>query len=191
MVFGIMKDPQYMKKGNIDSSVSSIVILITGVGVAVLVLIFVGALGGQTYNIVETDIENIYTVTTNKSFTAVNGTAVSISDSAINSGSLSIIDENSTAIGLGNFSIDYQAGDVTLTSGAAYNNLPLNASFTSGDLTIENSVKGSITSGFSALEQTGDYLPIIVLAVVIVMVLGLVVGFAAMGGGKSGGSGAL
>jgi len=85
----------YQEKGQVAGSVGAIISLIVGVGVAVLVLIFVGSLGGQTYELVESDIEAI----TNQ--------------------------------------------------------------------TIEDSVKGGIISGFEALEQTGNYLPIIVLAVVI------------------------
>ena len=47
--------------------------------------------------------------------------------------------------------------------------------------TIQASVKNGIISGFEALEQTGDYLPIIVLAVVISLVLMLVLGFTNFG----------
>ena len=50
------------------------------------------------------------------------------------------------------------------------------------DATINASVHGAIQSSFEALEQTGDYLPLIVLAVVIFLVLSLVLGFTALGG---------
>lgn len=100
----------YKKKGQITQSVGAIITLIVGVGVAVLVLIFVGVLGGQTYNIAEDDIDNI------------------------------------------------------------------------SDATIKANVQNSIKSGFSALEQVGSYMPLIVLAVVIFLVLTLVLGFTAFGG---------
>ena len=106
----------YEKKGQATGAVSAIIMLIVGVGVSVLILIFVGALGGQTYELVEADI----TAITNQ--------------------------------------------------------------------TVEDHVKNSIISGFSALEQTGDYLPIIVLAVIIALVLSLVLSFTAfgnVGGGRS------
>lgn len=103
----------FNKKGQMGG-VGAIISLIVGVGVAVLVLIFVGALGGQTYNLVEDDI------------TAIN------------------------------------------------------------DSDIEANVKAGIKSGFEALEQTGNYLPIIVLAVVIAVVLSLVLGFMSFGGGRGG-----
>jgi hypothetical protein len=54
--------------------------------------------------------------------------------------------------------------------------------------TVKSSVKDGIISGFEALEQTGNYLPIIVLAVVIALVLFLVLGMTnvANGGGGRG-----
>lgn len=106
----------YKRKGQITGVPAAVVTLIAGVGVAVLVLIFVGALGGQTYEMVEPDIDAIT------------------------------------------------------------------------NTTIRDHVKNSIVSGFSALETTGDYLPIIVLAVVIALVLTLVLGFMAFGGGGYRGS---
>jgi hypothetical protein len=48
-------------------------------------------------------------------------------------------------------------------------------------------VKDAAISGFTALKTTGDYLPIIVLAVVISLVLSLILGFTAIGG-RGGGS---
>jgi len=103
----------YEKKGQMGAgaAVGAIITLIVGVGVSVLVLIFVGSLGGQTYQLVESDIDEI------------------------------------------------------------------------SNTTIKNSIKQGIVSGFEALEQTGNYLPIIVLAVVIAVVLTLVIGFTAFGGG--------
>lgn len=111
-----MEKELYYKKGQIGGAVGAVITLIVGVGVSVLVLIFVGALGGQTYNLVETDIDAIT------------------------------------------------------------------------NTTIKDSVKASIVSGFSALENTGDYLPIIVLAVVIALVLALVLSFTNLTQGPGRGS---
>lgn len=113
---GLMDTNEYYEKGQAGMAVSNVITLIVGVGVAVLVLIFVGSLGGQTYNLVEPDID-----------------AINNSD-------------------------------------------------------IQLAVKDSITSGFTALKQTGSYLPIIVLAVVIFLVLALVLGMGNVGG-TSGGRG--
>ena len=111
----------YEREGQVQGAVSNIIFLIVGIGVAVLILIFVGVLAGQTYNLTESQIDNI------------------------------------------------------------------------SDATIQASVKNSIISGFSALEQTGTFLPIIVLAVVIALVLSLILGFLAFGnlGGMGGGRSAL
>lgn len=56
------------------------------------------------------------------------------------------------------------------------------------DTTIRTSVENSIVSGFSSLETTADYMPIIVLAVVISLVLVLVLSFTNLGGQAGRGS---
>ena len=109
----------YVLEGQAAGAVGAIITLIVGVGVSVLVLIFVGSLGGQTWQLVEADVDAI----TND--------------------------------------------------------------------TIRNSVKEGVTSGFTALKQTGNYLPIIVLAVVISLVLALVLSFTSVGGGLGGRGSAL
>lgn len=52
------------------------------------------------------------------------------------------------------------------------------------DATINASVHSSIQEGFGAQEDTASYIPLIVLALVISIVLALVLGFANMGGGR-------
>lgn len=106
----------YRKEGAINQEIGAIITLIVGVGVAALVLIFVSALGGSTYNLVEDDLDAI-----------------------------------------------------------------------SND-SIKNYSKEGIVSAFQALSSTGSYLPIIVLAIVIFLVLGLI--FSMVGGtGYYGGGG--
>ncbi|MCJ7458330.1 MAG: hypothetical protein MUP17_05005 [candidate division Zixibacteria bacterium] len=102
-------------EGNIQANIGAIIMLIVGVGVSALVLIFVGTLGGQTYNLVEPKIDAI---------------------------------QNEQ---------------------------------------IKVYVKEGIISAFQALSTTGSYLPIIVLAVVIFIVLGLI--FSMVGGGVGTGMG--
>lgn len=53
----------YRKKGQSAGAVGAIITLIVGVGVSVLVLIFVGTLGGQTYQLTETKIDAITNTT--------------------------------------------------------------------------------------------------------------------------------
>ena len=53
----------YKKNGFVQQSVGAIIFLVIGVGVAVLVLIFVGTLGGQTYQLTESKIDAITNTT--------------------------------------------------------------------------------------------------------------------------------
>ena len=59
----------------------------------------------------------------------------------------------------------------------------MSANYTWHNATIRDAIKTGVVSGFEALEDTGDYIPIIVIGLVIVIVLGLI--FGVMGGGKS------
>ena len=108
----------FEKEGFVGNQIGMVIELIVGVGVAALVLIFVGTMGGQTYNMVDGDLCDL------------------------NTGGL---------------------GEQGCTDGIA-------------DYNIGSSVRSGITSGFEALETSGDYLPLIVLAVVISIVLALVLG---------------
>jgi hypothetical protein len=109
--------PLYEEEG--QAQVGGLVGMVVLVGVAILVLIFVGALGGQTYNLGEPDID-----------------AINNSD-------------------------------------------------------IKASVEGGIVSSFKALETVGQYMPIVVVALIIGIVLSVVLGFTAFSSGRMGGGGAL
>lgn len=95
----ILKD----KRGSVRDNINAIISLIIGVGVATLVLIFVGVLGGQTYSMVQDDISRI------------------------------------------------------------------------NDSEVREHVTESVKSGFEALAQTGGYLPLLVLAIMIGIILAIVV----------------
>jgi hypothetical protein len=181
------------KKANMGA-VGSIITLIVGVAVAVLVIIFVGALGGQTYNIVQPELDEIGTSASTTNFTANNVTAVSLGQVLIHPGTLTVVNASNT-IGLGNFTVNYDAGTIKLVATGANGGLnasSLNASFEYGNRTIQNSINNGILSSFQALEQTGGYLPIIVLAVVIALVLSLILGYVGLNRGMGGfGGGAL
>ena len=175
----------YEEQGQITGSINSMILLVTGIGVSVLVLIFVGALGGQTYNLVESDIESLVVSVTDQGFTPLNSTAVFVYDDIIE-GTLSV--ENlSNSVALTNFVIDYDIGTFTLTNNT-FNDTLLNATFSAGDPEIKASILGGIIGGFNALEQTGNYLPLIVLAIIITLVLALILGYTQLGS-KQGSSG--
>ena len=173
------------KKAQMDV-VSNIITLIIGVGVSVMVLIFIGSLGGQTYNLVESDINAIGNNQVSlESITPTIQTPAALSHHSIQTGTL-VLYNATNRIGLGNFTIDYDQGTVKSYT-SLINNTAIYANYTWGSSEIRSSVQNSVVSGFGALEQTGNYLPIIVLAVVISLVLFLILGFTALGG-RGGGS---
>lgn len=184
----------YRKKGQMGSG--TMLALIIGVGVGVLVLIFIGVLGGQVYNLSESRIAAIG----NNSYNNANVTIINTSTATttylghtnILTGSLTITNtSNGAVMGLSNFTVDYTAGTLYPDPDVPYlaNTSSINVSYDHGDLGIQNNVKGGILSSFEALEQTGDYLPIIVLAFIIFIVMGIVIGMGLinknMGGGNS------
>jgi hypothetical protein len=178
----------YIKEGQAGGAVGAIITMIMGVGIAVLTLIFIGSLGGQTWEMVEDDISAIGNNTIiSESIVANNVTAQNFAHHFIQSGTLSIVN-GTTAVNLGNFTIDYDAGTLLLSGDMAYNGSTLTANYTWGAAEIRTSVQNGVISSFEALEQTGDYLPIIVLAVVITLVMALVLSLGGLGGMRSGGT---
>jgi hypothetical protein len=59
------------------------------------------------------------------------------------------------------------------------------------NLTVELKAKQAAISGFTALETVGNYMPLIVLAIVAFLVLSLILGFQTFGGGGRGGGSVL
>lgn len=92
------------KNANTAAAVMSVILLIVGFAVAGLLFTFTQVLGGQTYELVEDDIDGI------------------------------------------------------------------------SNETIKNSIKAGIVSNFEAQQQIGDYMPIIALAIIITIVIGLIIG---------------
>lgn len=115
------EEPLYIKRGTIRENAGAVVVLIMGVGVSILLLIFVGTLGGQVY------------VQTAPQILTLNA-----------------------------------------TDSQAYEN-----------------VTSAIRSAFSALSTTGNYLPIVVLASIVFLILGMVMSLGGYGGGGYGGGGVL
>lgn len=191
-----MRDNRFEKGQIAENTVGNIITLIIGISVAVMILIFVGALGGQTFVLVEDDIGGIgYHNVTSESFIPLNDSLVELSGRPIWEGTLHIFNSTDTINNMiGNFTVDYELGNVLLKNSTGYPNINgtnLLANYTYGNVEIRYSIYQGIVSSFEALEQTGDYLPIIVLAVIIALVLGLVVGFMTIGGKKGETGGAL
>jgi hypothetical protein len=174
-------------------SVATIILLIIGIGVASLVLIFVGVLGGQTYNTVESDIDAIYSSAdiVNESFTARNDTWVQLDHAEILNGTIGSATYTWTvlnATGSDNtsaFNLNLTLGTILLTGDSNLNSTTCYATYTYKNYTIRTYVRQGIISSFLAIKQTGAYLPIIALAIIIVLILGLIMGLSGrMGGGK-------
>ena len=111
------------KKGQVQGIIGAIVMLVIGVGVSVLILIFIGSLSGGVYDVIEDDIEAIGLGSiANDNFTSSNLTAIPVTHPNIIPSSLSL-EQHGSAIGIGNFTIDYTDGtflglgiDTTLNS---------------------------------------------------------------------------
>lgn len=177
------------KRGEVPAT-GAIVALVVGVSVAVLILMFTATLGAQTFVIVQDDIDDIgvddgtatFTIKLNASntnTTTLTGVPIVTGSDVVRNGTAG------TILVLGSdYSLNRATGVLKLLN-VSFNNTPLSATWEYGDTDYRDAVKASVTSSFQAQEQTGNYMPIIMLAIVITLVLGLVMGFAG-GGGKAG-----
>ena len=183
----------YELEGQASVAIGDIILLITGIGVAVLILIFVGVLGGATYEIVEPSIDEIAGSEGNFTTVAINGTEISLGKTSVHGDSLVITNNTGSSFPHTNYTVDFTGGTFELWGNTTSSNGTIFFAYDHGNTNITNAIKGSIVSSFSALETTGDFLPIIVLAVIIAIVLSLVLGFTQLGGsgGLGGGRGAL
>lgn len=189
------KSMLYNKKGEVGGAVATMITLVAGVGVAVMILIFVGVLGGTAFDLTEPTLDSIGShAVADESFLMLTNISSQLAHRDLVVGSVNITNSTFEAIGLGNFTIDYTQGQIMLVTGGIVNGGLSNnntlgyINYTWGTDTVRESVKGGIVSSFSALETTGSYMPIAVLAVVIWIVLVMVLGFSMvgkLGGGNS------
>jgi len=178
----------FNKKAQTNNAVMSIIALVAGVGVAVLVLIFVATLGGTTYTLTEPKLVDTNTIVANDTVNLSSSVSRSIGNDYIHPGSVVILN-GSDSVTVSTFTIDYDAG--TATAPASFSDVILNWSYTHGDNRVNDRVRGGVMSSFEALENTGDYLPIIVIATVIALVMAVVLGMGAVSGKNNGKGGAL
>lgn len=176
------------KKGN----VGSIVVLTISVTVMILILIFGTALSGQTYNLIEDDLDAIANhPVTGQSIIADNTTVRYLGHSETQEGTVRIY--NTTHNVTGNFTFTYDDGTFILKNNvlapAIVNGSTFSIDYTWGDVNVRNSAKNAMLSGFDATEQTGKYLPLYVLGIMIFLILGLVIGLTTLGGNGNMGMG--
>jgi len=180
------------KKAQAAATIGAIITLIAGVGVAVLVLLFTGSLGGNIYSELETDIAAIGANNATETHTIEFNASQELAHWFIQTDTLTIHDtSNDTALSLtahfNNLTYGDNGGYSVTLNDTLYGGADIQFSYLWGTADVRASVQDGVLAGFQGLEQTGDFMPIIVLAVIIVLVLTLVLGFTRFGGRGVGG----
>lgn len=176
-----------------QETMGATIALCVGVGVMLLAMILIGAMGGSTYEMTEDDLLSIGSDTYSGTFTADNTTWTSIGHALVDNSTLTMVNATGVDVKV-NFTVNATTGLVLLVAGdATHNGTLITAAYTYdtsvGGKSVRDNVMSGIGSSFKALKTTGSYLPIIVLAIVIFLVLTLVLGFAGTGGAVIGGKG--
>lgn len=176
-----------------NTAVGAVIFLVIGIGIAVMTLVMTGTLSGEVYQSTESDIDNIANnVVTAESLFLNNVTNTAFANTYVQQSTLVVYNSSGTSFGLGNFTIDYDSGLIRLaTVDTIPNGTTVLANYTSGAVSVRNSIKNGISSSFEAMQTTGDYMPLVVLAFIIVLILGLIVGLtsvAGVSGGRGGGA---
>jgi len=160
-------------------AIIAVIVLIVGMAVAGLLYTFTTVLSGETYEIVEEDLDAISSYSSkNMTFTASN-TSWTLLRPLLKQGSVHLYNRTTWTDNTSHFDINYTTGKVNLTLEAMSENTlhgtTMTAVFEYDDENIKNAVKGGIRSNFEAQQQIGDYLPLIVLAIVITIVIGVII----------------
>ena len=183
------------KKAQMQNTMGPVIGLIAGVGVAVLAFIFVSVLGGQTYQLVESDLDTIgdggvsvvdEAVTLLLPADAVGG-VVQLTYGEL-AALTSVVNGATTLILTTDYTVSLPLGQITLVN-ATYNDTEANVTYTAANYSVRDPIKNSIIASFEALESTGSYLPLIVLALILVLVLGIVLSLTGAFSGGTGGRG--
>lgn len=189
-----------LRKRNKKGAVAAFIGLITGVGVAVLLLLFTSVLSGQTYNLLGPEINQIGLLSANETVNMSNTTYNKFDHGDILVSTLQVTSGNGTVMYSSSntscFTLRAQEGEFLLNS--------LSGCFMKDDDEIANAsymygqgdhIKAGILNAslysFRAQATTAKYTPIYVLAFIIFIILGLIMGLGAITGGKSGSGGVL
>ena len=158
------------------TAIFAVIFLIVGFAVAGLLYTFVSVISGQTFEIVEEDIAAIRSYTdTNHSFVADNTTWVDLGNTTLRH--LVIYNTTGWTVNTSDFTVNTTTGLVKLSSDfAVLNGTTMQAVYQYDDGTIRSAIQGGILSNFEAQQQIADYMPIIVLAIIITIVIGLIIG---------------
>ena len=179
----------YRKKGQVQEATNAMITLVVGIGVVVLLIIFLGALTGQTWTLIEPTVAELTTTVTDQTLTVLNSTAVSFGrDNVVNASITAFNGSNSVPASKFFYDFGTRPNTVTLLDNN-FNNTALNFSYVDGNPAIKSSIENSVISAFESFKLTADYVPIIALAVVIFLVLALIIGLGLLTGDIGGGSG--
>ena len=181
---------------NTQEAVAAIIFLIMGVGMATLVLIFVSVLGGSVYQQTQGTIAGISTNTVNETSEIILAVPALYNTSAnIWPDSETLLSYNSTTgaeygfltEGTNYTVISYVTGQFNITSLGSKESVhtKIKISYTLGNPDIQSDIQSAIRSSFTSLNTVGGYMPIVVLAVIIFLVLGLVMSMMPGFGGRS------
>jgi len=165
-----------MVNDNLRGSVTAAIILVMVLGILTVTVVVLGAVKGQTYQISEGKINELYftSYTANYTFTALNDTQVSIGNLEVLPSGL-VIRNGTDLVGSGNYTLNATYGQV-IFSGPTYNATAMNASYNHKNRTTRESVRMGIISAFDADKTLQDYLPTFGLAMMVLLILGVIVG---------------
>lgn len=178
------------KKG--QTAMMSVIGLVVLIGVAIITMVFIGVMAGRTFETSQTHLSLIGNAETaeNETVTVLNGTAVS----SANSRWLTLVNVSANytfAIQeTGNYTFDAAAGTITLINND-HNNTDWNLTYTYRNASVFGQLNTGIGSSFQAFSDLGSFMPLIVLALVVILILSLIFGllaFQQLRGGSGGGS---
>ncbi len=161
--------------------ITAVIILIVGFAVAGLLYTFVSVISGQTFEIVEDDIAAINSYTdANITITPINQSWVSLNNTDIRVDTLYIYNSTTMNNEVGNFTVNHTTGYVFLDESweeqYQLSNTTAYAIYQYDDGLIRSAIQSGILSTFEANQEIADYMPIIVLAIIITLVIGLIIG---------------
>lgn len=176
--------------GAVNESVGAVIALVVGIALATMMILLTNSLGGQAFSVVEPSLDDIGVTDETENATVLlnEGTTLSCTPVLSDGFSARNASASGTVISSGNYSLTTATGLFNLTN-VQYNNSNIFFAYECGDATMRTQVYNSIREGFGAGEDTASYLPLIILAVVVALVLSVVLGF--VGNNFKSGGGAL
>lgn len=180
------------KAQSMSGPVTAFIALILAVGIAIITSILTSVIAGNTYQTSETLIDaTAQRSVVNESITILaNNQTQYLNYVLVESGTLVVVNSsNGVDVGLGNFTINYNNGGLSLKT-TKWVNISLGASYDAGP-DIAGSIRDSAVKGFSVIENTANYGQLIVLAVIIAIIFTVILGIGAFsmnGKGNYGGS---